>query len=105
MSIIQNSQKALEYDKILAELARYAKTEQSKKLCLDLTPFVRAEDIHDQLVLTGEAKALLDLSKDIPIDRIEDFSALRNKSEYFVEEELVDIAKRNNLKIVEIQTG
>ncbi len=93
MSIIQKSQKALEYDKILAELSKYAKTEQSKKLCLDLTPFVRAADIHEQLILTREAKDVLDLARDIPIDKIENFTKLREKNEYFVEEELVDIAK------------
>ena len=93
MSIIQKSQKALEYDKILLELAGFAKTEQSKKLCLDLTPFVKREDIHRELTYTREAKELLDKARDIPIDRIENFSKLREKSEYFVEEELVDIAK------------
>ena len=93
MSIIQKSQKALEYDKILAELSKYAKTEQSKRLCLDLTPFVKSEDIHQQIVLTREAKNLLDLSRDIPIDKIENFSKLKEKSEYFIEEELIDIAK------------
>ncbi len=93
MSIIQKSQKALEYDKILAELSKFAKIEQSKKLCLDLTPFVRAEDIHEQLVLTREAKDVLDLARDIPIDRIENFTKLKEKNEYFIEEELVDIAK------------
>ena len=45
MSIIQKSRNALEYNKILDKLANYAKTEQSRKLCLDLTPFVKAEDI------------------------------------------------------------
>lgn len=93
MSIIRKSQKALEFDKILYELSSFAKTEQSKKLCLDLTPFVKPEYIHEQLVLTREAKSVLDNSRDIPIDRIENFSKLREKSEYFVEEELVDIAK------------
>ena len=56
MSIIQKSQKALEYDKILTELANFAKTEQSKVLCLDLTPFVRQDDIKRELVYTREAK-------------------------------------------------
>ena len=69
MSIIQKSQKALEYDKILAELSKYAKTEQSKKLCLDLTPFVKAEDIHRQLVLTREAKDLFCLLYTSPSPR------------------------------------
>ncbi len=93
MSIVQKSQKALEYDKILTELSKFAKTEQSKQLCLDLTPFVKPEDIKSQLVLTREAKDVLDLARDIPIEKIPDFSKLRERNEYFVEEELVDIAK------------
>ena len=93
MNIIQKSQKALEYDKILFELTSFAKTEQSKTMCLELTPFVKPDDIHTQLTLTREAKELLDISRDIPIDKIENFSKLREKSEYFVEEELIDIAK------------
>ena len=93
MSIIQKSQKALEYDKILAELSGFAKTEQSKKLCLDLTPFVKPTDIQAQLILTREAKDVLDLARDIPIDSIENFTKLREKSEYFIEEELINIAK------------
>lgn len=93
MSIIQKSQKVLEYDKILAELSKFAKTEQSKKLCLDLTPFVKADDIQAQIILTREAKDVLDLARDIPIDKVQNFKVLRERNEYFVEEELVDIAK------------
>lgn len=93
MSIVQKSQKSLEYDKILAELSRYAKTEQSKKLCLDLTPFVKPEDIKAQIILTREAKDVLDLARDIPVEKILDFKKLREQNEYFVEEELVEVAK------------
>ncbi len=93
MSIIQKSQKALEYDKILRELSNFAKTEQSKKLCLDLTPYVKVEDIQNELVYTREAKTLLDYAKDIPIERVQNFSELKLKHEYYKEEELVDIAK------------
>ena len=93
MSIIQKSQKALEYDKVLIELAALAKTEQSKKICLDLTPFVRHDDIKRELQYTSEAKAVLDFSSDIPIDKIQNFTKLREKNEYFIEEELIDIAK------------
>ena len=93
MSIIQKSQKSLEYDKILAELSKFAKTEQSKKLCLNLTPFVKSDDIQAQIVLTREAKDVLDLARDIPIDKVQNFKILRERNEYFVEEELVDIAK------------
>ena len=93
MSIIQKSQKSLEYDKILAELAKFTKTEQSKKLFLDLTPFVKIDDIQNQIILTSVAKDVLDLARDIPIDKIENFKKLREKNEYFIEEELIDIAK------------
>ncbi len=93
MSIVQKSQKSLEYDKILSELSKFAKTEQSRALCLDLTPFVKPEDIKAQLVFTREAKDVLDLARDIPIDKIQNFVKLRERNEYFVEEELVDIAK------------
>ena len=74
MSIVQKSQKALEYDKILTELAKFAKTEQSKKLCLELTPYVLAEDIQLQLIYTREAKDVLDLARDIPIEKVADLA-------------------------------
>ncbi len=93
MNIIQKSRKALEFDKILLDLAAFAKTEQSKYLCLELTPFENPDEIHNQLTLTREAKEMLDFSRDIPIDRIENFSKLMEKNEYFIEEELVDVAK------------
>jgi len=93
MSIIQKSQKALEYNKILDELSGCAKTEQSKKLCLNLTPYVRKEDIQKELDCTKEAKSVLDMAKEIPIENILNFSELKLKHEYFTEEELTDIAK------------
>ena len=50
MSIAQKSQIALEYDKILNELVKFAKTEQSKKLCLNLVPFANFNEIEEQLI-------------------------------------------------------
>ena len=99
MSIIQKSQKALEYDKILKELSNFAKTEQSKKLCLDLTPFIKTGDIQRELSLTREAKTVLDYAKDIPIDRILNFSELKLKHEYYNEEELIDIALQKGIDL------
>lgn len=93
MSIIQKSQKALEYDKVLGELAKFSKTEQSRKLCLNLTPYVKIDDIQAQIVYTREAKTILDYSGDIPIDNVQDFRKLREQNEYFSEEELFYIAK------------
>ena len=93
MSIVQKSQKALEYDKILAELARFSKTDQSKKMCLELTPFVKIEDIQREINYTREAKTVLDFRGDIPVEKIQNFTKLAGQTEYFSEEELVDIAK------------
>ena len=93
MSIVQKSQIALEYDKILNELVKFAKTEQSKKLCLNLVPFANFNDIEEQLIYTREAKDVLDLTGEIPIDYISDFEALKKHNEYFTEEELIQIAK------------
>ena len=73
MSIVQKSQKALEYDKILAELARFSKTDQSKKMCLELTPFVKIEDIQREINYTREAKTVLDFAQDIPVEKIQNF--------------------------------
>ena len=93
MSIVQKSQKALEYDKILAELARFSKTDQSKKMCLELTPFVKIEDIQREINYTREAKTVLDFAQDIPVEKIQNFTKLAGQTEYFSEEELIDIAK------------
>ena len=93
MTITEKSYKSLEYDKILLELSNFAKTDQSKKLCLELTPFVKHDDIEKELTYTKEAKEILDFASDIPIEKIQNFSKLRQKNEYFIEEELIDIAK------------
>lgn len=93
MTIIQKSQKALEYDKILQELAKFAKTEQSRIKCLELVPFDDFKTINEQIKYTAEAKALLDFDKDIPIDNIENFNKLKKTCEYFNEDELINIAK------------
>ena len=93
MNISQKSQKALEYDEILTELSQYAKTEQSKALCTDLTPFVRSMDIERELIYTREAKYVADYHDDIPIENIQNFTKLRETNGYFSETELINIAK------------
>lgn len=93
MSIIQKSQKALEYDKILIELSSFAKTEQSKKMCLELTPFIKIQEIQEQINYTREAKDILDKALDIPVDKVLEFDKIKEKNQYFSEEELIEIAK------------
>ena len=93
MNIFQKSRKSLEYNKVLLELASLAKINQSKELCLNLLPFSQFSDIERELLYTREAKYLLDFVNDIPIDFVQNFTKLKSKNEYFIEEELVDIAK------------
>ena len=93
MNISRKSQKALEYDEILTELSNYAKTEQSRELCLNLTPFVRTKDIERELVLTREAKYVIDYHDDIPVESIQNFTKLREINGYYSEKELLDVAK------------
>ena len=93
MSIVQKSQIALEFDKVLSELSKYSKIAQSRELCLNLKPFTKIDNIHSELILTREAKEILDLKGEIPIDDIVDFKKLQLNCEYFSEEELFDIAK------------
>ena len=95
MRISNKSFYTLELDKILNKLAGYAKTEQSKQLCLDTKPFYDINQIRQQLKLTREAKFVLDLPADIPIEFVADIQKIQKSmtASYLSEEELVDIAK------------
>ena len=84
---------ALEYDKILEKLADCSKLEQSRLLCLALTPFNKREQIQTAIDYTAEALRILDVALDIPVDFVMDIKSLFDKKEYFVEDELIDIAK------------
>ena len=93
MNIEEKTLKALEFDKILENLSNYAKTGQSKELCLSLRP--SNTDVKANLDLTSEAKRILDLSSDIPIDFVADTSKIEKNliGTYLSEEELSDLAK------------
>ena len=93
MEIHTKTLAALEYDKILLKLADCSKLEQSKALCLNLQPFIKREDIQQALDYTSEALKILDQAIDIPIDFVMDIESLKGKNEYYIEEELFDIAK------------
>lgn len=95
MNIEQKTKTALEFDKIATELSKFAKFEQSKKLCLDIYPKTNIESIKKELKLTGEAKKILDFAKDTPVEYIANIEKIRDNSavSYLSEEELIDIAK------------
>lgn len=90
MEIALKSRKALEFDKILEKLSNFAKIEQSKELCLNLEPFDDIVRINQELQCTREAKFILDMPSDIPIEFV---AKIKPPKTYYSEEELIDTAK------------
>ncbi|MBE7709767.1 MAG: endonuclease MutS2 [Cyanobacteria bacterium SIG32] len=95
MDIVSKTLYSLEFDKVLEKVSNFAKTEQSRKLCLNAEIFEKLEDIKLQLQYTKEAKRLLDLVLDIPIDFVANVENIAKNSviSYLSEEELIDVAK------------
>lgn len=93
MNITLKSRKALEFDKILDRLSNFAKTEQSRELCLQLKPFDDIVQIRHELQCTREAKFILDMPNDIPIEFVANIAKFNVLTSYLAEDELIDIAK------------
>ena len=85
----------LEFDKVCEKLANYAKTAQSKELCLNLRVFDDFHIIQNELDLAREAKAILDSPAELPISNIVDFSKIKYATMhgYLSEEEIFDSGK------------
>lgn len=95
MNIAEKTIYTLEFDKICEILSKFAKFEQSRKLCLSLKPQIKTDEIKKQIEFTHEAKKILDLAKDTPIEFIADVKKIRENSavSYLEEDELIDLAK------------
>ena len=95
MDIIEKSRTSLEFDKIAEKLSNYAKTKQSREICLRTLPFDDIIKIKNELKCTGEAKFILDIPSDIPIEFVADMEKIKQNigSTYLSEEELIDVAK------------
>ena len=95
MDITLNSFTALEFDKVKDELAKFAKFDQSRALCLRLTPQSSTHDIQTQITYTKEAKKILDLAKETPVEFIANMAKIKANCavSYLSEEELIDTAK------------
>lgn len=95
MSILEKSLKSLEFDKILQILSGFTKTKQSKEICLKTVPYSDIIKIKNELKCTTEAKYILDMPADIPIEFVADIEAIKQhiNSTYLSEEELIDVAK------------
>ena len=95
MNILEKSRKSLEFDKIAEKLSNFAKTKQSKELCLAIMPFDDIVKIKNELQCTREAKQILDMPNDIPIEFLADIEAIKKNMgvSYLAENELIDVAK------------
>lgn len=94
MKIAQKSLKALEIDKILEKLSGYAHLKQSKHLCLTLGIYSDIYEIKAQVNLTKEAKHILDMALELPLEHVANIDELtQTLSSYLSEENLFDIAK------------
>ena len=95
MNILEKSEKTLEFDKILSQLATYARTQQSQQLCLNLQPETDYEKIQEAVTLTKEAKELIDKLLELPIEHLTDLNTIENAqlNSYLTEHELLSLAK------------
>lgn len=95
MNILEKSRKSLEFDKIAEKLSNFAKTKQSKELCFAIMPFDDIVKIKNELQCTREAKQILDMPNDIPIEFLADIEAIKKNMgvSYLAEDELIDVAK------------
>lgn len=77
MNTIEKSLKSLEFDKIKEQLANFAKTKQSKEICLKVQPFDDIVKIKNEIQCTREAKQVLDIPNDIPIEFVADIAQIK----------------------------
>ncbi len=95
MSILEKSINTLEFDKVLSILSTFARTQQSRNLCLNLKPETDFEKIQEDICLTKESKELIDKLLELPIEHLADLSAINNSqlNSYLSEQELIGLAK------------
>lgn len=95
MNIKEKSILSLEFNKITENIANFAKTSQSRELCLKALPFDDIVKINHELQCTREAKFILDIPNDIPIEFVADIIKIQRNmgTSYLAEDELIDIAK------------
>ena len=95
MNIERKTLKALEFDKILENLASFSRLEQSRTLCLSLSIYSDIYSIKKQIEFTKEAKNILDIALDLPLEYVADIEEIEKStiSSYLKEDEIIDIAK------------
>lgn len=95
MNIEAKSLKSLEFDKILTKLSSFTRLKQSKSLCLDLSIYSDIYSIQKQLDFTKEAKNILDMALDLPLEYVAEIDLIQKSTinSYLKEEEILDVGK------------
>ena len=95
MDIETKTLNTLEFNKITEKISGFAKTSQSKDLCLAAKPHNSVSDIKRELQFTREAKYILDLPAELPVGFVADVKKLQSTmmTGYLSEEELSDTAQ------------
>lgn len=83
---------ALEFDKVLNNLSKYASSKLSKEACLNLAILDNKEKIEYELSLVDSAKKLLDNSKYLPVEDILDIENIFREN-FFSADEIVELAR------------
>lgn len=95
MKLAEKSLKALEFDKIQEKLSLYSKLRQSKDLCLNMEAYSDMLSIQAQIDFTKEAKNILDLALELPLEYVAHISDIESSTinSYLKEEEILNVAK------------
>ncbi|MEI8128964.1 MAG: endonuclease MutS2 [bacterium] len=95
MKIVEKTLKLLEFDKILERLAMFARLEQSKQLCIGLSIYSDISRIQAQINFTGEAKKILDMALDLPLEHVAQIDEITKSTinSYLKEVEILNVAK------------
>ena len=95
MKIVEKSLKSLEFDKILEKLASFSRLEQSSDLCFGASIYSNRSSIEKQLNFTKEAKNILDIALEVPLEFVADVQGIEKSTigSYLQEKEILDMAK------------
>ncbi len=84
---------ALEFDKVLSNLSKYANSKLAQNACCNLEIYSKKAQIEYELTLVDEAKKIInDNNSSAPIDEILDVNQIFSEN-YFNAEEIIELAK------------
>ena len=94
--MIKKTLENLEFDKVLSYLSEYAISSLGMERCLNAKIFENVSTIKKELIITSQARKIINDAINIPLENIYDIEKSLNdakKKLRLAEEEIVDIAK------------